>query len=73
MSDGWRCPVCARGVAPTEKYCNHGPYWTGWDWGRGAGGGGGSTPSADCGCPSYSMVCGNSACPRRTFTTCETK
>lgn len=24
MADGWRCPVCGRGVAPGEKSCDHG-------------------------------------------------
>ncbi len=24
MTEGWKCPVCARGVAPGEKSCNHG-------------------------------------------------
>ena len=24
MSDGWRCPVCGRGVAPSERHCEHG-------------------------------------------------
>lgn len=24
MNEGWTCPVCKRGVAPTEKYCDHG-------------------------------------------------
>lgn len=24
MAEGWKCPVCGRGVAPTEKYCDHG-------------------------------------------------
>ena len=23
MNEGWKCPVCGRGVAPTEKHCNH--------------------------------------------------
>lgn len=23
MSEGWKCPVCGRGVAPTEKNCGH--------------------------------------------------
>lgn len=21
--EGWKCPVCGKGVAPTEKYCDH--------------------------------------------------
>lgn len=24
MSEGWKCPVCGRGVAPSEKTCDHG-------------------------------------------------
>lgn len=24
MNEGWICPVCRRGVAPTEKSCGHG-------------------------------------------------
>ena len=24
MNTGWVCPVCNRGVAPTEKTCSHG-------------------------------------------------
>lgn len=24
MSEGWKCPVCGRGVAPSEKTCEHG-------------------------------------------------
>ena len=24
MIEGWKCPVCGRGVAPSEKYCDHG-------------------------------------------------
>ena len=24
MSEGWICPVCRRGVAPTERHCDHG-------------------------------------------------
>jgi len=24
MSEGWKCPVCSRGVAPTESHCDHG-------------------------------------------------
>lgn len=24
MNEGWICPVCRRGVAPTEKHCDHG-------------------------------------------------
>ena len=24
MTKGWECPVCGRGVAPTEKNCEHG-------------------------------------------------
>lgn len=32
--DGWKCPVCGRGVAPSEKHCDHGgslaqPYFPG--------------------------------------------
>lgn len=23
-ANGWRCPVCNRGVAPTERQCDHG-------------------------------------------------
>lgn len=23
-SEGWKCPVCGKGVAPTEKTCDHG-------------------------------------------------
>lgn len=36
MNDGWTCPVCRRGVAPSEKTCDHGgaaavdPYWKNW-------------------------------------------
>ena len=22
--DGWKCPVCGRGVAPTKETCDHG-------------------------------------------------
>lgn len=29
MTEGWKCPVCSRGVAPSEKFCNHGNY-IGW-------------------------------------------
>ena len=24
MNEGWKCPVCGRGVAPSEKTCDHG-------------------------------------------------
>lgn len=24
MTEGWKCPVCGRGVAPSEKVCEHG-------------------------------------------------
>ena len=24
MSEGWICPVCRRGVSPTERHCDHG-------------------------------------------------
>jgi len=24
MTEGWKCPVCGKGVAPTEKTCDHG-------------------------------------------------
>lgn len=24
MTDGWKCPVCSRGVSPNEKTCDHG-------------------------------------------------
>lgn len=24
MNEGWKCPVCGRGVAPSEKHCEHG-------------------------------------------------
>ena len=24
MTEGWICPVCKRGVAPSEKHCDHG-------------------------------------------------
>ena len=24
MREGWRCPVCNRGVSPDEKACDHG-------------------------------------------------
>lgn len=24
MTEGWKCPVCGRGVAPSEKTCDHG-------------------------------------------------
>lgn len=24
MREGWRCPVCGRGVSPDEKVCDHG-------------------------------------------------
>jgi len=24
MNQGWTCPACGRGVAPTEKTCDHG-------------------------------------------------
>lgn len=24
MIEGWKCPVCGAGVAPTEKRCEHG-------------------------------------------------
>lgn len=28
MSDrGWICPSCGRGVAPSEKACDHGTEW----------------------------------------------
>jgi hypothetical protein len=57
MADGWRCPVCGRGVAPTEKVCDHGglgalqPYQPV------------TVPVADCGCPPG--VCfGATNCPR---------
>jgi len=23
MREGWKCPVCGRGVSPDEKYCEH--------------------------------------------------
>jgi hypothetical protein len=24
MNEGWKCPVCGRGVAPSVKDCSHG-------------------------------------------------
>lgn len=24
MREGWKCPVCGRGVSPNEKACDHG-------------------------------------------------
>jgi hypothetical protein len=24
MNEGWKCPVCGRGVAPSVAYCDHG-------------------------------------------------
>lgn len=24
MNEGWKCPVCGRGVSPNEKHCDHG-------------------------------------------------
>ena len=24
MREGWKCPVCGRGVSPDEKVCDHG-------------------------------------------------
>ena len=26
MNTGWICAKCGRGVAPSEKYCDHGGY-----------------------------------------------
>lgn len=26
MTKGWECPVCGRGVAPDEKFRNHGGW-----------------------------------------------
>lgn len=68
MADGWRCPVCGRGVAPGEKVCDHGglsvapvyplPAWP-------------PVPAMpyvpDCGCPP-GQACGLSGCPRMGFT-----
>lgn len=25
VNEGWKCPVCGNGVAPTEKTCDHQP------------------------------------------------
>ena len=30
MTEGWKCPVCGRGVAPSEKVCEHGAGHGGW-------------------------------------------
>lgn len=35
MNEGWICPGCGRGVAPTERHCDHGgivalPAWPPW-------------------------------------------
>lgn len=54
MNEGWKCPVCGRGVAPTEKNCNHGEL--------GAGVMNGSF--ADCGCPPSNWGCTRAYCPR---------
>lgn len=63
MLEGWKCPVCGRGVAPAEKVCDHGGAWV--------------VPPLptqplyqqpymhvpDCGC-APNTVCGSTACPR---------
>ena len=54
MAEGWICPSCKRGVAPTEKTCDHGVPWA---------------ISAtlrrpeECLCPPFT-ICSNAACPR---------
>ncbi len=32
MTEGWTCPTCKRGVAPGEKYCDHGGVQTLWQF-----------------------------------------
>lgn len=71
MNEGWICPSCKRGVAPTEKTCDHGgqilqPMWT--DWGR-MPIGPAPEPLHVCACPP-GTVCGNAACPMLPKITC---
>ena len=79
MTDGWKCPVCGRGVAPGLDYCDHGASLYGPAYVR--------TPAPvyywrfvppylvphpatqDCACPP-NKACGNTACPRRMQITC---
>lgn len=69
MADGWKCPVCGRGVAPDVRTCEHG--------GQIAAPGSFPlhgipvSPSFDCGCPS-NTVCMSVACPRRIEFVCKT-
>lgn len=54
MVDGWTCPSCGRGVAPGEKYCEHGnlTYLVP------------ALPSVhDCACPPGQQCCAT-GCPR---------
>lgn len=74
MNEGWKCPVCGRGVAPIEKYCDHGgmgmlapllPFTQPADPN--------SYPNrigGDCGCP-LGKPCGSTACPRMPQITSE--
>lgn len=62
MSEGWKCPVCGRGVAPTEKHCDHNNAFGGlWPLMQR-----GCIPTT-CPCPP-NIYCGNYVCPRRLIT-----
>jgi len=75
MTTGWTCPSCGRGVAPTEKTCDHGapadvmppsPYARRfvspiYEFGR--------ARMPICGCP-IGSACGSTACPHRLEVTC---
>ena len=59
MADGWKCPVCSRGVAPTERHCDHGnsvlavPQIN-------------IVPTSQCSCShGMEIYCGNTVCPRK--------
>lgn len=68
MADGWRCPVCGRGVHPDEEVCDHHDPRVSFE----------VRPryvapvddlKPDCGCPPFT-VCGSTACPRLPKVTC---
>lgn len=68
MNEGWICPSCKRGVAPTEKHCDHGAVSApGLMFYRYV------NPTTEaplgCACP-LGHVCGNAACPRLPKITC---
>jgi hypothetical protein len=58
MNEGWKCPVCGKGVAPTEKHCDHGAPSIN------------TSPSIhwqrDCDCPLGQ--CRSTVCPRKQYT-----